>query len=379
MKKIKEFFLIDGSTKCVVKYFLLSRISLLLLGYFTINEFALHGVGRGAGWQLHSSIWLHMWGMWDTGWYLDIAKNWYPHIQSLGGSGDCGACNFFPLYPALIFILNYLMGIDHFVSGIIISNISLFFTGIILYKIVLHLYGTQQMAKDSTLFLFLFPASFILSGVFTESLYLFLILLCIYAALKNNWLLAGVCGFFLSLTRAIGIFVIIPLLIEYLKQKNYKLTSIKPDVLLLLLIPCGVCFFLYQNYLSTGDAVYFIHNPHWLYNPLNPVKNLWDGLTNSFFTWKFLGIYTLIVILFAIVFYKSISASLNLINFYSILIPLAYGIVSMPRMTLVSFPLMIQLAYASNKWNARTAVIIILMMTQTYFAVCWFLGFGNIV
>ena len=377
MKRIKYFFLHDGSAKHVLNYYLLTRILLLIIGYLTINEFRLHGIEKNPTWIYHSSIWLNMWGTWDTGWYLDIAKNWYPDIRTLSNA-DCGQCNFFPFYPALMSGLNFLTGLDYFIAGIMISNLALLFSGILLYKIVLLLYD-EIKAKNAALFLFLFPTSFILSGVFTESLYLFLILLSIFSALKGKWALGGLCAFFLSLTRSVGVFVFLPLLIEYLSQKNYRIKNIKADILFLLFIPAGASLFLIQNYFSTGDPFYFFHNPHWQYKPLNPFYNLIEGMVNPYFTFRFESIYCLIVIIFCFISFKTVPLSFNVINFYSLFIPLSYGVISMPRMSLVSFPIFIQLAFAAQKLNARTSIIIILAMFQIYLAVCWFLGFGNVV
>ncbi|MCK7515454.1 MAG: hypothetical protein MZV70_73380 [Desulfobacterales bacterium] len=92
------------------------------------------GGGRAAGWNgnIPSYSWLDIWGQWDTGWYLDIAKNWYAaeaHYQNY--------CNyaFFPFYPTLIKLLGAVMG-NHFYAGLIISNVSLLGAAILLYKLV---------------------------------------------------------------------------------------------------------------------------------------------------------------------------------------------------------------------------------------------------
>lgn len=360
-------------------YFLLTRLLLLIIGYCCINEFSLHQLEKNPAWLFHHSTWLNMWGTWDSSWYMDIAEHWYPVIKNPVYDGDCGQCNFFPLYPGLMQSVHYLTGINYFIAGLIISNLSLLIAGICLFKIVMHLFNSIEKAQTTVLFLFLSPVSFILSGVFTESLYLALILLSTLAALKSKWWLAGICGFLLTLTRSIGIFIIIPLLLQYLKQKNYSVRNIRADILFLALIPAGAALFLLQNFISTGDALYFTHNPHWLYQSLNPFRNLYDGLMNSYFTFRFDAIYTIVVITVALLFCKRLPLSLNVINLYTIFIPLSFGIVSMPRMTLVAFPLFIQLAMAADKTNTRTMMMIALAMLQTYCAVCWFLGFGNVV
>ena len=134
-----------------------------------------------------------------------------------------------------------------------------------------------------------------------------------------------------------------------------------------------------QNYLSTGDPLFFTHNPHWTETMHNPLMVIVNGMNNSYFTFKFLSLYSIAVIVFWLYFFKAIPLSLHIINLYSLLIPLSFLLASMPRMSLVAFPLFIQLNYAAEKLNARTFIIVILAMFQGFLAVCWFLGFGNVV
>ncbi|MBU0763176.1 MAG: hypothetical protein KKD39_09140, partial [Candidatus Altiarchaeota archaeon] len=79
--------------------------------------------------------WLSVWGMWDTHWYLDIAKNGYSsYPNTVIGSGLQANYGFFPLYPALIKLLSYVTQ-DFYLSGFLISNICLIASSVVLYKI----------------------------------------------------------------------------------------------------------------------------------------------------------------------------------------------------------------------------------------------------
>ena len=205
-------------------------------------------IGGRLEWEHPVYSWLDIWGQWDTGWYLDIANNWYAaeaHYQNF--------CNyaFFPFYPTLIKLLGAVIG-NHFYAGLIISNASLLGAAILLYKLV-ELDHDREVALRSVKYLFIWPTSFILSGVLSEALFLMLVIGCFYYARKGAWLKAGITGFFLSLTRVPGVCVGIPLLYDYMKEKNFRLKSIRIDILALALLPLGLLVFCVYNYYLTGD------------------------------------------------------------------------------------------------------------------------------
>jgi hypothetical protein len=60
----------------IILLFLVSRAVLTIVGVLSITL-----IGRRTGgrleWEHPVYRWLDIWGQWDTGWYLDIAKNWY--------------------------------------------------------------------------------------------------------------------------------------------------------------------------------------------------------------------------------------------------------------------------------------------------------------
>ncbi|WP_269851356.1 hypothetical protein [Methanosarcina horonobensis] len=170
-----------------------------------------------------NNVWLDIWGVWDTGWYLDISQNGYtarPLDELISFQTNVV---FFPLYPLLMRFLGSIIG-NQYTAGVIISNFSLIVACIYLYKLV-RLDSDESSAFRSVKYLLLFPISFILSGVFTESLYLALALMCFYYARTGKWQLAGIFGFFLSLTRSVGVLIVLPLLYEglmpLLKEKGY--------------------------------------------------------------------------------------------------------------------------------------------------------------
>ncbi|MGB3571666.1 MAG: hypothetical protein WA783_02070 [Phormidesmis sp.] len=340
------------------------------------------GYGKQFSWSKYT--WLDLWGVWDSFWYMDIAQNGYSTSGPIPGSPDQTNFPFFPLYPMLMKLVGQVTGGEYFLAGIFVSNVCLLLSCYLLYKLIA-LDGDYQTARLSVKYLFLFPVSFIFSGVFTESLFLCLTLLCFYAARRQNWLLAGIGGALLSSTRTLGVLIILPLVFEYLKSVEFKPKKIRIDSLFLLLVPVGLLGFSLYSYSVTGDFFYFKTNQAaWGREILTPIEVLWQALwqgvaQSSAKTLIEFGFASATLLLLN-VFYKKIGFSFWLLGMYSILIPLAAGIDSIPRYTLPIFPLFIVLAKLSRESTLWDDVLTLsLGLLQGCLMVYWCTGQSLIV
>ncbi|CAN5732329.1 hypothetical protein BH23CYA1_BH23CYA1_16680 [soil metagenome] len=156
------------------------------------------GYGKQFSWSKYS--WLDIWGVWDSYWYLDIAQNDYSTVSSIPGNPGQTNFPFFPLYPLLMKLLSQLTGGEYFFAGIFISNVCLLVSGHLLYQLI-EPDTDCKTARLSVKYLLLYPVSFILSGVFTESLYLCLLLLCFYLAQRRRRMLAAPASIRHGMTR----------------------------------------------------------------------------------------------------------------------------------------------------------------------------------
>ncbi len=334
-----------SEAKYILALFLASRLALLLIGLIAYN-LSETGYGKQFSWSKYR--WLDMWGVWDSYWYMDIAQNGYSTTGSIPGHLDQTNFPFFPLYPLLMRGLGQLTGGEYFLAGLLISNVCLLVACYLLYKLVEMEQG-RAIAQRAVKYLFVFPVSFIFSGLFTESLYLALTLLCFYLAKRKAWWLAGIAGALLSATRTLGVLIALPLAFEYLRSLNFKLKRIRLESLFLLLVPLGlVCFGLY-SYRMTGDFFYFKTNQAaWDRQILNPIKVLWIGLQQGIAqasAKKLLEVgFSIATLLLLLLGYRKIGFAYWLLGMYSLLIPLAAGIDSMARYVLPIFPLFIILA-----------------------------------
>ncbi|MCM8797605.1 MAG: hypothetical protein NC923_07025 [Candidatus Omnitrophica bacterium] len=223
----------------------------------------------------HANVWLHthqelldMWIAWDGNWYLRVAGQWYPKgILSYGQTNYA----FFPLYPFLIKVIGYILH-SNVVAALFVANLSLIISGVLLYKLVL-LDGDETVALRTIKYLFIFPSSFIFSGVLAESLYLMLLLVCFYYTRRQRLFRAGIAGFFLSLTKPYGILITLPMLYEYMLARNFNLGKIKLNIINMLLPVLGTLVFHLFCYCQTGDWLAYEHTKvsgwyHRLNNPL---------------------------------------------------------------------------------------------------------------
>lgn len=228
----------------------------------------------------------------DSPLYINIAQNWY-----VNQGDDKFLIVFYPLYPILIRMVNFLIH-NYLISGIVVSNLSLIVACVYLYKLV-EIDFTKQVAMNTVKFLLIFPFSFFLGLIFSDSLFIALSIMVFYYMRKKNWLLTGLFGGLASLTRNFGILLLVPVAIEYLvetqfiqrlKERNWKqiLSDLAQRGSNLLLIPLGQFIYLLINKLITGNWFTFLtyQREHWN-NTMNlNILNNFNSLLSYAFSWK---------------------------------------------------------------------------------------------
>src|SRR4030042_71413 len=144
--------------------------------------------------------------------YLDIARKGYGIYQQA----------FFPLYPKLIEFIGFspIFKGRILLAGLFVSSISLFFILLLFFKLI-RLDFNRRIARRAILYLLIFPTSFYLAAVYTEALFLVLILASFYFAKTKHWWLAGLAGLLAASTRVTGIFLFPALIIELAFQSKF--------------------------------------------------------------------------------------------------------------------------------------------------------------
>jgi hypothetical protein len=311
---------------------------------------------------------------WDAVYYLSLASNGYHR-----GTPECA---FYPLWPGVIHALSSLFAVSPFWVGIILSN-ALSFTALLLFhSVVSKAHGTA--AANATLLTFLvFPSAFFLNLIYSESLFLLLCVLFFYYLQRSRYFLASTISFLLPLTRAVGMFIIAPLLWHFWKHRS------QPRFFLFAYFPvAGVMFYFLTMYFLTGNAfeghaaqslfpnrpsiANFFDLPQFLKSLLN--LGSWHDMTNS--------------ILDRLIFLTAAAGLLGLWRLDTTYFAYAMPLVLVPagthyffsynRQVLMAFPLaIVYAAYASAKLGpyGKTLVALVLASVQL-FLVFRYLTFG---
>ncbi|MCX7880959.1 MAG: hypothetical protein N2482_00380 [Patescibacteria group bacterium] len=183
--------------------------------------------------------------------YLLIAQRGYENHEQA----------FFPLYPLLIKIMTPIFFNNSFLAGFFISNFS-FLLGVCFFSLYLKRIGLKKtFIFYFFLFIFFYPTSFYFGTIYTEGLFFLLISLSLYFLEKNRYFFASIFAFFAALTRLVGIFLIIPFIVHFLKFQKIKTKNFINDQIKSLFVIFSPLFGLsaYCLYLSqtTGDPFYF--------------------------------------------------------------------------------------------------------------------------
>ncbi len=337
------------STRKILGYtvglFILTRIVLTVAGMISViyvNHSSINGL---------SDI-INIWTQYDGNFYAFISQYGYMAPASMLPAAYTNLFMYawFPLYPLMIRVLSYVIPTQ--VSGLLISNICLFVGCYYLFKLVTLDNGISTGVRAVKYF-FIFPTAFVLSAMMSESLFIMLALMCFYYARKDKWHIVGCLGILASLTRPIGVYLLFPLAFIYFQNRGFKLKSIKADILGLLGPVLGFFSYTVYCYLTIGFWTPFIFAESSAFgNAVIPLYQLFKTLTNfdggytgnPWITYIFINsVFTLIMLIALIVFYKKIDTPMMIYGLLMILVPLSSpgSIVSMTRYVLVAFPLFI--------------------------------------
>ncbi|MDG4839611.1 mannosyltransferase family protein [Micromonospora sp. WMMD967] len=224
--------------------------------------------------------WISFWFAWDSLLYLRLTE-----LPLTGPWRDFG----FPLlYPFLARPVGALLGGDTALALLLISNVAFLLALWYGYRLAELLLGDTDSARRFTRYLVLLPTAFLFQAALTESLFVCLALAAFYHAERSRWLLVGVIGYFLAMSRSVGLLVALPLALVLLRQHDWRLG---PRALLgylrigwpLLLLPAGWFTFMAYCRWRGGDWFAYQHAQEtgWGIRVQNPLPVLWHGLVGE--------------------------------------------------------------------------------------------------
>lgn len=313
---------------------------------------------------------LSSWANFDGIYYLIISNGGY----SVDNAG------FFPFFPLVIGSFASLFGSVGAFDPIRLI-VSLLLVGVFLilglnymYKLISIDYK-KTISLWSIIFLLLFPTSFFLAGIYSESLFLVLSILSFYFARKKKWILASIFGMLLAATRLVGIAILPALIYEFIKEEK----KFSAKALSLLLIPLGLLSYAYYNFIEWGNAFQFAKAQGNLQNErsidqiillpqtLFRYFKILTTVSPSIYEWWIalleLSAFVFAAILIFIAWKKKVRTSYLIFSVLAILIPASTGtLTGIPRYVAVIFPIFIALALIKNKYIKAIYIAISLIL-----------------
>lgn len=157
---------------------------------------------------------LEMWTRWDAVHFTGIATYGYlsPQVHP-------EAVAFFPLFPLLIDAVAKL-GLEPRLAGMLITFVASVVAGSYLFRLTESDVG-EGAGRRALLYLFLFPTAVFLVAPYSEAVFLAGAIAAFYFARQNRWALVGLPAAVAMGARLAGVFLLLGLLAEFLKQREF--------------------------------------------------------------------------------------------------------------------------------------------------------------
>jgi hypothetical protein len=195
---------------------------------------------------------MNIWSHWDGEHYLTLAMGGYLNPPENVSPA------FFPLYPLLMRSFAELFGGPLSTEalslwGPLISLLFLPFAFYFIYHIALDGFG-EQVARATVLILAFFPTTFFLNAAYTESVFLALSAGSMWAIrVRKDLLVACLLAALAAGTRNVGVFLMVPLMMEWIKDiERYRWRGIY-----LVVAPGGLLAYMGYLWVRFGDPLLF--------------------------------------------------------------------------------------------------------------------------
>lgn len=282
-------------------------------------------------------------------WYMTIARDGY-----FFSTTEPSPVPFFPMFPILMKLVSFVFH-DMRIAGFIVPHACLLTTALFLRSLV-ELDYDVRVARAAVVFLLFNPVSLFHSSAYSESTFLMFATGALLAARKGHWLLAGLSGMCLAMTRNVGVLIALPLAIEYGRQvwstKSKPSDLFHPRVLFLALVPLGLAAYMFYGYVRWDDPFAFLHaSKVWGRSFTSPAQTFTTLVHyRPLYKWLFLG--TMGTALALLVLGAALRVRLSYLAWCAALTAMYLCAATMeawPRYLSVEFPLYIILALVATR------------------------------
>jgi 4-amino-4-deoxy-L-arabinose transferase-like glycosyltransferase len=314
-----------------------------------------------------------IWARWDSDFFIRIAQDGY----------DKTSAAFHPLYPALLAGLGRALFGHYVLAGVLVSLLAALGSFALLYRLAAARLGANG-ARSAVLYLAVFPMALFLQAVYSESLFLLLVLGAFALGERNRFAAAGVVAGLAILTRAAGLGLLPSLaLLAWRHRERFRALG---GVALAVPVAAAYPLVLWQQ---VGDPWAFAHAQdrwHRHFSPAGPFGGIWDGLVagwhgaEQFVTGHGAHVsgaspmhaaaenvqalaFLVLFLALTVVVWRRFGVVYGLFAAVSLAIPLSYPssrwpLLSIPRFGLVIFPLFLALAaLTAGRPRAHSAVV----------------------
>jgi hypothetical protein len=323
-----------------------------------------------------------IWYQWDGGWYLTIAENGYRYVAE-----SQSTVVFFPVLPILINALSPLFG-GGVNAGLVVSNLAFFMALIFIYRLTLfEAPNDPNAAQHTVLYIAFHPAALFFSLIYTESLYLFILAVALYAARRRWWGMSIAFGIICSATRVVGVAIFFFVALEWARSYGWTLRRILhldawrgllqglresfPTVLAIGLIPFGLLSQMVYLQRSFGDLWLFrsvqtswgrmIDMPFAV--AIGEIRTFFEtivtGGTISLTAALNVGV-TLLIIPLLIWTWRRLGSSYGLFAALSYVVAISTSLTSSLRYSMVIIPLFMSLGlWSSHRQNTHYVILLL--------------------
>lgn len=201
----------------IVLLFLVSRIALEIVGLLAVFYFpSAETLSRSRDLHYHhpEPVWVEIWARWDSEWYLLIADRGYSsheYFRDQGGGRYLPqeTSKFFPGYPMAVRLTSVVVR-NSVLAGFLVSNAFCLLFLFYFFRLASKLLEANQALRASYHYI-VFPTSFFLSAVYSESMFLAAAVGAFYYIEERRLLLAMLACAAAVLTRSQGFLLLPPL------------------------------------------------------------------------------------------------------------------------------------------------------------------------
>ncbi len=327
--------------------------------------------------------------IWDAQWYQGITTDGY----TSGAEYTGGLVNwvFFPLYSLIVRGAHGLLGLDINLLGFLLNL--LFQTAALCFLLQYVLKTRKNAFQGAVLCVLLSLGCYTLyfASYYTESLYMMLFAGALYFLHKRSYLVVGLFGFFLTLTRNTGIVLLLGMAVQvvfdYCRSERSKksvggffiscFTNAKL-IAGMLLVPAGLVLFMVFLGFRAGDPLAFVHaQALWGGGIGNPFATIAGGFLSGSareFFFAVCAAWGLLLCIYLLAQKRYAEASMA---FALLLIPVSVRLQSIPRYLVGNLFFALSFTDLLAKWNKKPVTIVVVAASVALEFFCLFLWFQS--